>query len=95
MRRSTVCGKIADAYVSKLINFLCFIRLRRESLKLEDNMVIACDETAIWYDDISKSTADEKGCNEVSVHSTGHPKNCLNMLLTRKGDGTKLRPHIL
>ena len=95
MRRSTVCGKIADAYVSKLINFLCFVRLRRESLKLEDNMVIACDETAIWYGDISKSTADEKGCNEVSVHSTGHPKNCLNMLLTRKGDGTKLRPHIL
>ena len=52
-------------------------------------VIIACDETAIWYDDISKSTADEKGCKEVSVHSTGHPKNCLNMLLTRKGDGTK------
>ena len=76
--------------MSKLINFLCFVRLRRESLKLEDNMVIiACDETAIWYDDISKLTADEKVCKEVSVHSTGHPKNCLNMLLTRKGDGTK------
>ena len=96
MRRSTTAyQKTPDAYVSKLINFLCFVRQRREDLKLEDNMIIACNETAVWYDAISKSTAEEKGCKEVSVRSTGHVKNRLTVLLSAKGDGTKLKPYIL
>ena len=49
-----------DAYVSKMIKFLCFVRQTREDLKLEDNMIIACDETAIWYDAISKPAVEEK-----------------------------------
>ena len=90
MRRSTIfCQKTPYAYVSNLINFLCFVRQRREDLKLEDNIVIACDEMTIWYDAISKSAVGEKGCKEVSVRSTGHSNNRLNMLLTAKGDGTK------
>ena len=58
-------------------------------------MVIACDETAIWYDAISKSAVEEKGCKEASVRSTRHSKNHLNMLLAAKGNGTKLKPLIL
>ena len=81
--------------MSKLINFLCFIRQRREDLKMEDNMIIACDETAIWYDAISKSTVEEKGCEEVFVRSTGHAKNRLTVLLSAKGDATKLKPYVL
>ena len=46
--------------MSNLINFLCLVRQRREDLKLEDNIYIACDEIAIWYDAISKSTVEEK-----------------------------------
>ena len=84
-----------DAYVSKMIKFLCFVRQTREDLKLEDNMIIACDETAIWYDAISKPAVEEKGCKEVSVLSTGHVKNSLTVLLSAKGDGTKLKPYIL
>ena len=84
-----------DAYVSKLINFLCFVRQRREDLKLEDNMIIAYDETAVWYDTISKQTVEEKSCKEVSVRLTGHAKNRLTVLLSAKGDGTKLKPYIL
>ena len=60
-RRSTICcQKTPDAQVPKLINFPCFVRQRREDLKLEDNMIIACDETATWYDAISKQTVEEK-----------------------------------
>ena len=58
-------------------------------------MIIACDETAIWYDAFSKSSAEEKGCKEVSIHLTGHAKNCLTVLFSAKGDGTKLKPYIL
>ena len=96
MRRSTtVCQKTPDAYVSKLINFLCFVRQRREDVKLEENMIKACDETAIWYDAISKLTVQEKGCKEVSVRSTGHAKNRLTVLSSAKVDGTKLKLYIL
>ena len=58
-------------------------------------MIIACDETAIWYDAISNSTVEENGAKEVSVRSTGHTKNRLTVLLSAKGDGTKLKPYIL
>ena len=89
-RSTTVCQKAPDAYVSKLNNFRCLVRQR-----LEDNMIVACDETAMWYNAISKSTVEEKSCNEVSVHSTGHAKNRLTVLLSAKGDGTKLKPYII
>ena len=96
MRRSTtVCQKRPDAYVSKLINFLSFVRQKHENLKLDENMIMACDETAMWYNTISKSTAAEKSCNEVSVCSTGHSKNRLAVLLRAKGGCTKLKPYIL
>ena len=81
--------------MSKLINFLSFVRERHEDLKLKDNVIIACDETAIWYDAISKSTVEEKVCKEVSARSTGHSKNRLTVLLSAKGDSTKLKPYIL
>ena len=63
-RSTTVCQKTSDAYESKLNNFRCLVRQR-----LKDNMIVACDETAMWYNAISKSTVEEKGCNEVSVHT--------------------------
>ena len=49
-----------DAYVSKLIYFLCFVQQRCEDLKLEDNMIITCDEIAIWQDAFSKLTVEVK-----------------------------------
>ena len=33
----------------------------------------------------------EKDSKKVSIYSTGHAKNCLTVLLSAKGDGTKLK----
>ena len=96
MRKSTtVCQKTPGAYMSKLIKFPCFVRQRCGDLKLEDNMIIACDEYPIWYDNISNSTVEKIGCKEVSVRSIGHTKIPLTVLLSAMDDGTKLKPYIL
>ena len=43
-------------------------------------MIIACDETATWYDAISKSTVEEKSCKEVQwVHSFTKDTTCASV----------------
>ena len=64
-------------------------------MNIPDNAIIACDETAIWYDAMSNLTVADKGSKEASVRSTGHTKNRLTVFLSAKGDGTKLKPYIL
>ena len=67
----------------------------RERFKYPDNCIIACDETAIWYDTLSNSALAAKGSKEVAVRSTGNSKNQITIMLSAKGDGTKLKPYIL
>ena len=84
-----------DAYMSKLINFLCFLRQRCEDFKLENNVIIACDETAIMVRCYFEIDCTRKSCKEVSVFSTGDTRNRLTVLQSVKSDGTILKPYIL
>ena len=94
-RATTICQTPPEAYAEKIINFLCYVRHISRSVNIPDNTIIACDETAIWYDAMSNSTVANKCSNKVSVISTGHTKNHLNVFLSAKGNGTKLKPYIL
>ena len=67
----------------------------REHFKDPDNCIIACDETALWYDALSNSTLAAKSSKAVAVRSTGHTKNPITVTLSTKGDGNKLKPYIL
>ena len=87
--------KPPEEYAEKIVDFLAYVRSIRTLHNISDNDIIACDETAIWYDAASKSTVEKKGAKEVTVRSTGHTKNRITVLLSAKGDGTKLKPYIL
>lgn len=94
-RSTTVCQKPPADYIEKILKFFVYVRSLRERFKYPDNCIIACDETAIWYDALSNSTLAAKGSKEVAVRSTGHSKSRITVMLSAKGDGTKLKPYIL
>ena len=92
-RATTMYIEPPEAYAEKIINFLCYVRHIRRSVNIPDNAIIACDETAIWYDAMTNSTVTDKAPKEASVRSTGHAKQTrLTVFLSAKGDGTKLKP---
>ena len=91
-RSTTVCQKRPADYIEKILKIYVYVRSLRESGKYPDNCIIACDQTAIWYDALSNSTLAAKGSKEVAVRSTGHSKHQITVMLSAKGDGTKLKP---
>ena len=94
-RSTTVCHKPPADYNEKILQFFTYVRSLRERFKYPDNCIIACDETVIWYDALFNSTVADKGSKEVAARSTGHSKTQMTVMLSAKGDGTKLKSYIL
>ena len=73
-RRSTTASqRLPEEYREKSIRFIRGVAQARERFSFGDHKIIACDETGIWLDAVSKTTVAEKGA-KVQVRSTGHEK---------------------
>ena len=58
-------------------------------------MIANMDKTPIWADMSSATTVDQKGVHAVPIRTTGHEKNRLNLCLSVKADGIKMKPHVV
>ena len=95
-RSTTASQRFPEEYIEKSIRFLqARFAQARERFSFDDHEIIACDETAIWLDAVSKTTVAEKGAKEVQVRSTRHEKERLTIMLTAKADGKKYPVYIL
>ena len=60
-----------------------------------DSNIYVMDETPVWLDMVSFTTADKVGAKDIPPKTSGHVKVCVSVCSTMKGDGTKLKPFIL
>ena len=56
---------------------------------------MAMDDTPVWSDMVSNTTADTTGARTVTRKSAGHEKCRVSVYLTGKVDGMKLKPFIV
>ena len=79
--------------VAKLVSYI--IKVRRLQIKHNYAACIAMDETPVWRDMISETTADKSWKNTVTLKTTGHEKSRMPVVLAAKADGTKLKPMVV
>ncbi|EFO89410.1 hypothetical protein CRE_26893 [Caenorhabditis remanei] len=92
-RATTVCQRPPSDYQEKIVNFFLFVEKQRRNHKYDH--IYACDETAVYLDNSNTLTVDEKGARQVSVHTTGHDKMHITVMLCAREDGYKCRPFVL
>ena len=66
-----------------------------ETKKMPDRVIIAMDETAVWFDMVGSTTVETRGVRSVPLKTTGHEKSHLTVVLAAKADGTKLKPFVV
>ncbi len=94
-RRTTVSQNPPSACIQKLVDFVIRLRKLRLSQTFAHNDIFAMDETACWFDMPSDTTVHLAGSRSVAMKTTGHEKNHYTVVLTAKGDGTKLKPLVV
>ena len=52
------------------------------------------DENPVWIEPVGSTSIDKKGVRDVPIKSTGHEKVRITVILTARGDGSKLKPYI-
>ena len=53
------------------------------------------DVTSVWNDMVSNTAIDKQGAKSVCFKTTGHEKCIVNVCLTAKANGTKLKPFVV
>ena len=59
---------------------------------MNEGDIVACDETAVWFDATSNKTIALRGEKSIGVASTGHDKANVTILLATASNGSKKRP---
>ncbi|MEL7309314.1 MAG: hypothetical protein AAGK05_16610, partial [Pseudomonadota bacterium] len=49
----------------------------------------------MWIEPVGSTSIDKKGVRDVPIKSTGHEKVRITVILTARGDGSKLKPYII
>lgn len=94
-KRTTIAQKDPEQLFEKLVNFVIYTSHARATEKISAANIIAMDETSLWFDIISNTTVETVGAKSVSLKSTGNEKAHATVILSAKGDGTKLQPYIV
>lgn len=94
-RHTTLAQKEAGQCTEKLVNFVTYATRQTIAKKIKNRDVIAMDETAVWFDMVGSTTAEERGARSVQLQTTGHEKNHLTVVLSARADGSRLKPYIV
>ena len=81
--------------IGKLAGYVMHVRRLNKQFKFNNSSIIAMDETPVWSDMVSSTTADKSGTKDVPLKTTGHEKVRVSVCLAARGDGTKLKPFIV
>ena len=68
------------------------IAFRRDLVIGDDrlDLLVNCDETAIFFEELEKKTVSLKGVKDITINTFGNDKKRLSLLLSVCGDGKKL-----
>ena len=80
--------------VSMIVSVMHVRRIQKQ-FNFHDGDIFAMDETSAWNDMVFNTTVEKTGSKEVPMKSTGHDKIRVSLCLTRKVDGTRLKPFIV
>ena len=94
-RRTTVCQKLPQDYVPKIVTFIIRIRKMREMKQYPLASIGNMDETPLWMDmpgDTTVASVDERS---IPIRTSGHEKSHVTVILTAFADGRKLQPFVV
>lgn len=95
-RRTTLAQKDPDDLNKKIASYIMYVSNTRKSKKIaSDDLIVAMDETSVFFDMISNTTVTPTGSKSVPMQSTGHQKEHATIVLAAKADGTKLKPYVV
>ena len=91
--KTHVSQRLPKDLYPKLASFFTFFRKYLNSNpKIHEKDIIACDETAVWFDSVSNKTIALKGEKTIGLQSTGHDKQNVTIMLSASSNGQKKRP---
>ena len=94
-RRTTLGQKVPDLVITKLDNFILYVRYLRIQKDYMQDHIIVMDETAVWHVMPGKNTVDMVGVKSVPILTTGHVKNRITVCLAAKASCRKLHPMVV
>lgn len=93
--KTSVCQKTPADHLQKLVSFVRYVRQLRVKHNYPRENIFAMDETPVWLEGSASTTIAQKGAKEVPIKSTGHEKVRITVILTGRGDGSKMKPYII
>ena len=96
LRRKTTTARRDPSYlIDWLVSFVIHARRLQHQYNFAPHNVVAMDETAVWNNMFSETTAEATGAKDVQMRSTGLEKVRVSVCLAAKLHGTKLKPFIV
>ena len=92
-RKTSVSQKDPDQLWQQLVDMILYVSKLTQNV--DPSSTIAMDETALWYDMTANTTVDVTGAKTISLKTKGIEKTRFTVVLSAKGDGTKLRPYVV
>jgi hypothetical protein len=94
LRRRTNLTVLTDgALVTRAVSYMQFLQNERDKMDL--NMTILMDETALYFEDPHTTTIDHTGARHVVIHSTGFASMRITVVLAVTALGKKLSPLLI
>jgi len=94
-RHTTAAQKTPAEMTEKMVSFVRYMERQWSNIGGKPEDIYAMDETAVWFDMMPQTTANDKGAKSISVKTTGHEKSCCTVILTANGSGKKLKPYVV
>ena len=94
-RRTSVSQKKPSDCIEKIVSFILYLRRLVTANTFSSSFIYAMDETPVWIEPVGSTSIDKKGVRDVPIKSTGHEKVRITVILTARGDGSKLKPYIV
>ena len=95
LQQKTVALKDPDQLIDKLVSFVFLVHGLAMKHPYDDADITVMDETFVWANMVSATTADDTSKETVTIKTTGKEKICVPVYLTAKADGTKLPTFIV
>ena len=78
--------------IEKIVAYILHVRRIQRKFEYEPGNIIAMDETPMWNNSVPTTTVNSTGKRDVPLKTTGHEKVRVSVVLSAKGDATKLKP---
>ena len=92
---TTTCQKLPVDSVTKIVEFILYVRKLRQEQNYDFSNIFACDETSVLLDPVGKKCVEKTGARDVTVQTLGHEKVHITVMLCAKADGRKCKPYVL